>query len=71
MGEEKPEVNENKLSNQSDHSPVRQSEHETVEQLELSDEKKAVVAVNGGNHIPNGKGGKFKMRQKSNENFIF
>lgn len=59
MGKEKVEVNENKLSNQSDHSPVRQSENEENGPLELNGEKKALVAViNGGNNIPNGKGGK-------------
>lgn len=56
MGKEKEEVNENKLSNQSDHSPVRQSEHEDRCPLELNGEKKAVIVVSG-NNIPNGKGG--------------
>lgn len=56
MGKEKVEVNENKLSNQSDHSPVRQSEHEDL-CPEINGEKKAVVVAVGGNNIPNGKGG--------------
>lgn len=57
MGKEKVELNENKLSNQSDHSPMREAEHDDERvPLDSNGEKKAMII--GGNNIPNGKGGR-------------
>lgn len=64
MGKEKEEVNEIKLSNQSDHSPVRQSENEERYPLDVIEEKKTIV-TDSGNNIPNGKGGKILLLIKS------
>ncbi|XP_063706883.1 monocarboxylate transporter 12 [Culicoides brevitarsis] len=60
MGKEKAELNENKLSNQSDHSPVREATDHDEERVPLENgDKKAV-------HIPNGKGVSISVTDEKN-----